>query len=122
MHAMPSMKALLEAGRVGVIDSPKKVHPRIELEASVVVVESTTGSGEAIVETVVEIESTKGDSNPEPRTRQPRPSGFGRPAGCMSPLSEYVETEFMKAYESPSKAALPAPRFGTSFEECKEEK
>lgn len=119
LSSLPSFKAL----RIAPASSPKRLHPRIDLDTN----PAETTQASPTTTAAADATSTPDSS----ATRRPRPSGFARaPNGLLSPLSEYVESEFVKSYESPAPTPAtltkitPGTSLGrgvdTSLEECKE--
>jgi hypothetical protein len=118
---------LKEKGRLAPISSPKPVHPRIDLDENPC--ESTKETPTAAA---LSLPAPKTELKAEPgiAVRIARPSTFGVPAEALSPLSQYVDTEFTKSCASVPKSASgkrvsqvqPMPLSQFAMVECKEVK
>ena len=100
LSSIPSVRALMDKTRPQQSSSPKVARPRLELDSKPAV-ESSLASPMVSTTAELPVAAPAPKQLPELNVRVPRPSGFTKAAGMLSPLSEFVETEFIKSYEAP---------------------
>lgn len=109
IHSIPSMRAMADRGRLEKAETPKRSGQRIDLPTTANPSTPTASralSDENPSEALVYESTTPATSEAASTSRDVRVSiplkaaGFAKGNGVLSPLSEYVETEFVKSYAS----------------------